>query len=288
MKILNDPLRVRALLIAALSLSGFALEPAWAQTIAWDRPSEGLAIGVWNPSTACPDVPALLVSEIDPVRYRVSVHYFRNEPLSEPPDILEWQRRTGHDLVFNAGLFRENFSYLGLLYGKGKPMGGKRHASWMGLFVAEPTAGGSSRAGILDLSIDSFDEQQPAYGEAAQSLMLLDRTGKVRVNQTGKVSQQTIVGELRSGHILIMKTTEMTSLHAIGQCLRDAYPTIRQAMAMDGGSSSDLMISPALRQAVQKTTGTHEWMTLVNSGPTGHVGLPAVIGISPRQQSGRP
>ena len=136
MKLLNDPLRVRALLIAALSLSGFALEPAWAQTIAWDRPSEGLAIGVWNPSTACPDVPALLVSEIDPLRYRVSVHYFRNEPFPEPPDILEWQRRTGHDLVFNAGLFRENFSYLGLLYGKGKPMGGKRHASWMGLFVA--------------------------------------------------------------------------------------------------------------------------------------------------------
>ena len=41
------------------------------------------------------------------------------------------------------------------------------------------------------------------------------------------------------------------------------------------------MISPALRQAVQKTTGTHEWMMLVNSGPIGHVGLPAVIGISP-------
>ena len=102
-------------------------------------------------------------------------------------------------MVFNAGLFRENFSYLGLLYGKGKPMGGKRHASWMGLLSPNP-AGGPSTAGILDLSIDSFDEQQPAYGEAAQSLMLLDRAGKVRVNQTGKIAQQTIVGELRNGH----------------------------------------------------------------------------------------
>ena len=210
------------------------------------------------------------------------MHYFRNEPFEEPPDIHEWQRRTGHDMVFNAGLFRENFSYLGLLYAQGKPLGGKRHASWMGLFVAEPTETGTARAGILDLSIDPFNEQRPPYGEAAQSLMLLDRSGKVRVNPSGKQSQQTIVGEMKNGHILLMKTTEPVSLHAIGRCLHEAYPQIRQAMAMDGGSSSDVSISPALQKAVEKTAGTHSWMALLNSGPTGHIGLPAVIGISPR------
>lgn len=262
--------------------------PVFAQSIAWDRPAEGLAIGVWDPSPRCHDVPPLVVSDIDPLRYQMSVHYFRNEPFREPPDIHEWQRRTGHDLVFNAGLFRENFSYLGLLYAKGKPLGSKRHASWMGLFVAEPTEGGASRAGILDLSIDPFDEERPPYGEAAQSLMLLDRTGKVRVKESGKQSQQTIVAELQNGHMLIMKTTEVASLHAIGRCLHEAYPQIRQAMAMDGGSSSDLSISPALQKAVEKTEGTHSWMPLLNAGPTGHIGLPAVIGISPRGRASRP
>jgi uncharacterized protein YigE (DUF2233 family) len=253
-----------------------------AQSIEWDRPADGLAIGVWNPASLCPEVPAMVVSDIDPLLYRISVHYFRNEPLQEPPDIHEWQRRTGHDLVFNAGLFRENFTYLGLLYGQGKSMGGKRHASWMGLFVAEPVEPSLSRATILDLSVDAFDEQRPSYGEAAQSLMLLDRTGKVRVRQSGKQSQQTVVGELQNGHIVIMKTTEVASLYAIGLCLHEAYPQIRQAMAMDGGSSSDLSISPAIQKAAAKMEGRHPWMTLLNTGPTGHVGLPAVIGISPR------
>ncbi len=253
-----------------------------AQSIEWDRPADGLAIGVWNPASLCPEVPAMVVSDIDPLRYRISVHYFRNEPLQEPPDIHEWQRRTGHDLIFNAGLFRENFTYLGLLYGQGKSMGGKRHASWMGLFVSEPVEPGLSRATILDLSVDAFDEQRPSYGEAAQSLMLLDRTGKVRVRQSGKQSQQTLVGELQNGHIVIMKTTEVASLYAIGLCLHEAYPQIRQAMAMDGGSSSDLSISPAIQKAAAKMEGRHPWMTLLNTGPTGHVGLPAVIGISPR------
>ena len=274
--------------VAGWSLFGMLSEPLLAQSIEWDRPADGLAIGVWDPPPLCGDVPPLVVSDIDPLRYRISVHYFRNEPFPEPPDIHEWQRRTGHDLVFNAGLFRENFSYLGLLYAEGKALGSKRHTSWMGLFVAEPTEGGTLKAGILDLSIDPFDEQRPPYGEAAQSLMLLDRTGKVRVNQTGKQSQQTIVAELQNGHILILKTTEVASLHAIGRCLHEGYPHIRQAMAMDGGSSSDLSISPALQKAVEKTVGTHPWMAFLNAGPTGHIGLPAVIGVSPRQHSPRP
>jgi uncharacterized protein YigE (DUF2233 family) len=273
--------------VSGLALFVSLLHPVSAQTIVWDRPAEGLAIGVWNPAPLCDDVAPLVVSDIDPLRYRISVHYFRNEPFQEPPDIHEWQRRTGHDLVFNAGLFRENFSYLGLLYAQGKPLGGKRHASWMGLFVAEPMEAGASRAAILDLSIDPFNEDRPPYGEAAQSLMLLDRTGKVRVKESGKQSQQTIVGELKNGHILLMKTTEPASLHAIGRCLREAYPEIRQAMAMDGGSSSDVSISPALQKAVEKTAGAHSWLALLNSGPTGHIGLPAVIGISPRPATSR-
>lgn len=285
----HDSCRLRALILLGIVFSGTALSGLTsAQSISWDHPDKGLAIGLWNPPPICRDVPQLVVAEIDPARYRFSVHYFRNEPLGEPPDILEWQRRTGHDMVFNAGLFRENFSYLGLLYGQGKPLGSKRHPSWMGLFVAEPTLGGGPLAGILDLSVDPFDEQQPPYDEAAQSLMLLDRTGKVRVKQTGKQSQQTIVAEQRDGHVLVMKTTEIASLYAIGQCLHEAYPGIRQAMAMDGGSSSDLAMSPVLRQAVENTGGVHPWMVLVNTGTTGHIGLPAVIGISPRPSTSGP
>lgn len=270
-----------AILLGLFFLSWNGPPSAAAQTITWDRLADGLAVGVWNPPPLCNEVPPLFVTDIDPKYYRFVVHYYRNEPVTDPIDIHEWQARTGHDVVFNAGLFRENFAYLGLLYGQGKALGGKRHPSWMGLFVAEPTGSGLP-AGILDLAIDAFDEQQPAYSEAAQSLMLLDRTGKVRVKQTGKQSQQTIVAEQQDGRILVLKTTSVASLHAIGQCLHDAYPAIRQAMAMDGGSSSDISIRPALRQAVEKTAGARSWMSLLNTGTTGHIGLPAVIGISPR------
>jgi uncharacterized protein YigE (DUF2233 family) len=255
-----------------------------AQPLAGDQLRDGLSISVWNPHTQCPDVAPLVAVEIDPDRYRFTVHYYQQEGLSDPLDIHQWQERTGHDLVFNAGLFRENYAYLGLLYGNGRSLGSKRHSTWLGLFVAEPAEDHSRRARVLDLTFDTFDERQPPYREVAQSLMLLDRTGKVRVRQTGKRAHQTLVAEQGNGHLLILKTTEVVSLHALGECLRDAFPSLRQVMAMDGGSSSDVAVNPSLRQATFKMAGLHTWMPLLEGSIATHVGLPAVIGVSPRKE----
>jgi hypothetical protein len=255
-----------------------------AQTLTGDRLGEGLSISVWNPRMRCPDVAPLVAVEIDPDRYRFSVHYYQQDGYSDPLDIRQWQERTGHDLVFNAGLFRENYAYLGLLYGNGRSLGSKRHATWLGLFVAEPASDHSRRAQVLDLTFDAFDEEQIQYREVAQSLMLLDRTGKVRVRQTGKRAHQTLLAEQSNGHLLVLKTTEMVSLHALGECLRDAFPSLRHVMAMDGGSSSDVAISPSLRQATSKIAGVHTWIPLLEDSIGPHVGLPAVIGISPRRE----
>jgi uncharacterized protein YigE (DUF2233 family) len=255
-----------------------------AQTLTEDQLGDGLSISVWDPHTQCPEVAPLVAVEIDPDRYRFTVHYYQEDGFSGPLDIRQWQEQTGHDLVFNAGLFRENYAYLGLLYANGRSLGSKRHATWLGLFVAEPAEDHSRRARVLDLSFDTFDEQRVPYREVAQSLMLLDRTGKVRVRQTGKRAHQTLVAEQSNGHLLVLKTTEVVSLYAIGECLRKAFPSLRQVMAMDGGSSSDIAVSPSLRQATSRMAGAHSWIPLLEDSIATHIELPAVIGISPRRK----
>jgi hypothetical protein len=277
---------------AALFLLGLAfvicggLSTTAAQTLTEGQVGDGLSISVWNPQPQCPDVGPLVAVEIDPDRYRFTVHYYQQDGFSDPLDIRQWQERTGHDLVFNAGLFRENYAYLGLLYGNGRSLGSKRHPTWLGLFVAEPLVGRTRRARVLDLTFDSFDDGHPPYREVAQSLMLLDRTGKIRVRQTGKRAHQTLVAEKGDGHLLLLKTTEETSLHALGQCLRDAFPSLRQVMAMDGGSSSDVAVSSSLRQATSKMAGVQSWLSLLDGSTMTHIGLPAVIGISQRREQG--
>lgn len=253
-----------------------------AEAISWVELTDGIGVSVWKAQDQCPLVPRMLLVDVDPERTRFSIHHYVQEGLPEPPRIDEWQRRTGHHLVFNAGLFRENFAYLGLLYKDGRPLGSRRHPSWRGLFVAEPSDSGLRKARVLDLDSEIFDEERPPYREAAQALMLLDRAGRVRVRETGKYAYQTIVAETVAGHILLLKSLGAARLHDIAQCLKAVLPTVRQAMAMDGGSSSDIRIQESLWQKDIETEDRASWKNLFAGTMGSHIPLPTVIGASPR------
>jgi len=258
--------------------------PVAAQELVWDRLADGLEVTAWTPGAQCQErVPPVYVVRVDPEQFRFAVYHFRQEQLAEPLTIQDWRRRTKAALLFNAGLFREDYSYLGLLLKDGRSLGSKRHPLWLGLFVAEPVSPGLKKARVLDLAVDPFTEGRPAYQEAAQSLMLLDRTGKPRVRQSSKQAYQTVVGEDGEGHILVMKTAEPVGLWALADCMRVGYPAVRQAMAMDGGSSSDVLIGEDFLAGLGKRAGSRPWEPLVEGGTLGHIPLPAVIGLFPRK-----
>lgn len=258
--------------------------PLPAQEVQWDHLAAGLDATLWAPGARCRDqVPPLAVVRVDPERYRFSTYHFRDEGLEAPPTIQQWEQRLGTAVLFNAGLFREDYSYLGLLYKNGRSLGGKRHPQWQGLFVAEPAEAGLRKARVMDLASEPFAPQSPAYREAAQSLMLVDRTGRPRVLQTGKRAHQTVVGEDGAGNILILKTGEAVTLWDLAVCLRDGFPLLVQAMAMDGGDSSDLLLDGALLgRRADRGGAAPAWARLVDGIGTAHIPLPAVIGIFPR------
>jgi uncharacterized protein YigE (DUF2233 family) len=250
--------------------------------VPWERLTTGMQVALWNPIEACPQVPGLLMLHVDPERFRFSVYQFRDEGLRAPLSIHEWQQRTDAYVLFNAGLFREDYSYLGVLLKEGRSLGGKKHHSWQGLFAAEPTDGTLRKARVLDLAFDGFAEEAPLYREAAQSLMLFDRTGKLRVRDSGRRAFQTVVAEDGGGAILVIKTVDIVSLHHLADCLHRQMPSLQQAMAMDGGASSDVIASPDLLHAAQETTMQTTWRSLLTGNIGVHIPLPTVIGISPR------
>ena len=273
-----------------ISLAMVLVGPAFtkqgaAQTLSWDEMADGLDVGVWNPGQKCAEVPQVVIVKIDPERFRFATYQYLDEKLPAPLTIKEWQRRTGASVVLNAGLFRDDYSYMGLLLKDGRSVGTKRHPQWQGLFVAEPALAGLRKARVLDLAVDAFAEDHPVYREAAQSLMLLDRTGKPRVRQTGKRAHQTLIGEDRIGRILVMKTTDTAALWELAECLRDGLPFVHQVMAMDGGASSDLLIANALPGGdgnAHSGTTLQVFQSLVDGSGMRHIPLPSVIGVLPR------
>jgi len=273
--------RVSRIATAVIGIYLAAQGAVAAQEVAWDRLADGLDVTVWTPGEACAQVPPLYMMKIDPERFRFAVYHYRAEGLESPLTLGDWHQRTKALALFNAGLFMDDFSYLGLLYKDGKSLGGKRHGLWQGLFVAEPVNeyGTRQKVRVLDLSTDIFDPSHPAYREAAQSLMLLDRRGTPRVRRSGKAAQQTVVGEDRAGHVLIIMSKGDVPLWELAVCLRDGLREISHAMAMDGGASSDVLIGSELSGA---RTGA-AWQPLVDGKGLSHIPLPTVIGVFPRR-----
>lgn len=273
--------------LLGILLATVSIGRATAADLAWDRVTAGMMATLWNPGPACPAIPPLLMLQIDPERFRFAVHHYRDAGLAAPPTIDAWQRQTDAYVVFNAGLFRADYSYLGLLLKEGRSLAGKRHHSWQGVFAAEPSDPRHRKARVLDLAFDEVPDEERAfpYREAAQSLMLLDRTGKPRVRQTGKRANQTVVAEDGEGKIVVMKSAGPAPLFELAECLRDAHPHIRQAMAMDGGSSSDVIASPDLLNLIPKGEKQQGWRTILEGEANHHIGLPAVITVVPRPGS---
>ncbi len=273
-------------ILATVLLGSCALFPgisAASPEVPWDRITKGLAVTVWTPGPRCGgEVPGLLLVKVNPERFRFATYHFRDEGLQAPLTIQEWQRRTGASILFNAGQFSEDYSYLGLLFKKGRSLGSKVHPRWKGLFVAEPLRPGLRKARVVDLWKELFPIDPPPYQEAAQSLMLFDATGKPRVRQTGKRARQTVIGEDLAGNILVIKTVEPVALWELAVCLRDGLSELRHAMVLDGGSSSDLLFASGLSSQERGTGPPPLWQAFVDGSGTGHVPLPAVIGISPR------
>lgn len=280
-------LRLVAWMVAVSGAWLFAWSPARADAPVWDQLAPGLDVTRWDPGSRCDDeVPSIYLLKVDPERFRFAIYHYRDERLTVPPTIPEWHRRTRAPVLLNAGLFREDYSYLGLLLKNGRSLGSRRHPQWQGLFVAEPEAPGQRKARILDLAVDGFNEDRPPYREAAQSLMLLDRTGKVRVRPSGKQAYQTVMAEQTDGRILLIRTAGIVSLHALAECLRAGFPALRQAMAMDGGSSSDLLVGEEALPPLPPGAKAPGWLPLVEGRLTEHIPLPSVIGLFPRKGQG--
>ena len=107
--------------------------------IALGRLTTGMQVALWNPIDTCPQVPALLMLQVDPERFRFSIHQYRDEGLRAPISIHDWQQRTDAYVMFNAGLFREDYSYLGVLLKEGRSLGVETS------FVARTVCGGTCR-----------------------------------------------------------------------------------------------------------------------------------------------
>ena len=183
----------------------------------------------------------IAVLRLDPRLVRLRVHHYTQFDERLPLDILEWERRTGALAVFNAGQYYPDYSYMGLLVSGGEAISPNLHAGFKAALVADPRSGGPG-ARVLDLDAHPIRADELPWREVAQSFMLFDDDGRIRVRNSGQVAYRTAVGEDAQGRVLVMATEGGYTLYELAGLLKTLPLGLRHAMSMDGGDEAALCI----------------------------------------------
>jgi hypothetical protein len=219
----------------------------------------------------------LAALRLDPARVRIQVRHFTCEGVRQPLDILTWLERTDALAVFNAGQYYADYSYMGLLASRGEVVSRRPHPTFKAALVAGPRAAGAP-ARVIDLVREPLDPDSLGWDEVAQSFMLFDRSGAVRVRQSDQVAARTVVAEDRRGRLVVITSEGGYTLWDFARLLKDSPLGLSQAMAMDGGLEAEMVVSVGrFRYA---SFGPWDHGRPASDAPRPPVALPAVITVS--------
>jgi uncharacterized protein YigE (DUF2233 family) len=278
---------MRRIVLSAFALVGIA----WNAGVTWRQLAPGLEFARWpiprydsaSGQGYCHlGEPYVAVLRIEPNSWRFEVlHYSLNGDRAEPLTIEKWQEQTSGAIVFNAGQYYPDLSYMGLLRNGDQEFGARLHPQWQALFVAEPSRKGVRHARVIDLKYDQFRLGATPYTRIAQSFMLFDHTGRKRVKKGNWVANRTGVAEDRKGRILVFVTEGGLTLWDFARLLQNSGLNLVKAMSMDGGYESELAVHTRSFDYVsygQWETNDYGDISL----PGIHMPLPAVIALYPR------
>jgi len=210
---------------------------------------------------------------VDPARVSVKILHYSRQPERRPLTLPEWQRRVGALAVFNAGQYYPDLSYMGMLASDGEMISSRPHPSFRAALVAGPRQGGPA-ARVLDLNLTPPERTRVEWREIAQSFMLFDQRGRLRVKKTDQVANRTAVAQDDRGRLVVATTEGGYTLWEFAELLRGAPLQLTHAMSMDGGREAELCVE----------AGRFRYATFghwdADHAPDGAIPLPAVIAIT--------
>jgi hypothetical protein len=168
--------------------------------------------------------------------------------------IEDWQNKTGALVMINGNQYMAEPLYhpCALVICDGKQKGPKYNKYAKGMLVAEPRdlEGKLKKVDLLDFNYDTFDYKTTLYTQGVQHWpIILDREGKIRVNESKWQANRTVVAKTKEDNILFM-TTEggYFTLYNLGRFLKESNEredggfNVHTAMNMDGAFESQMII----------------------------------------------
>jgi hypothetical protein len=166
----------------------------------------------------------------------------------------------------------------------GNPIGPRRNPQMRGMFVAEPKGLSPDlpRSTILDLTVTPINLKNFPWTQGVQSYpLLLDYKGRIRVWDSPKTAQRTVIAIDRNSHILIFNTHEAYfTLYDFAHFLKASTLEIDSALNLDGGTEAQLYIKTKDFEKISPSSWESRLGNLLDQQK---FWLPTVVGVFPRQ-----
>ena len=129
---------------------------------------------------------------------------------------------------------------MGLLVSQGDTISSRAHAGFQAALVGRWSAADRS-AHVVDLARAPLAPGS-GWSEVAQSFMLFDRSGGMRVRRSQRIANRTVVAEDRRGRLVVLVSEGSYTLAEFAEVLRRSPLQLTQAMSMDGGLEAELVV----------------------------------------------
>jgi hypothetical protein len=145
--------------------------------------------------------------------------------------------------VAAAGQFYPDFRYMGLLASGGRWLSRRAHPGYQAVLVADRDGKRGGGARVLDMARPENAPDSLAWKEIAQSFMLFDSTGSLRVRRSERIANRTVVAEDRHHRILVFVSEGSYTLADFAFVLLRSPLQLTHAMSMDGGREAELVVA---------------------------------------------
>ena len=265
-------------LLAPLSAGAAGLSHTAPQ---WQTLGRGLSfaqVDVLREGEVTEVVASLAVVKIDPATNAFRVFH------QAPQSITQWQQQLKAPIVFNASFYGPNNQPVGLIMADGQAIGPANNRQMRGMFVAEPKGISPDlpRATILDLLATPVNPQNLPWTQGVQSFpLLLDYKGNIRVRDSEKRSNRTVIATDRVGNILVFNTSNrFFTLRELAQFLKNSKFGIDSALNLDGGTEAQLLIKTKDLEFFSPPSWENSLGSIFDQKI---YWLPTVVGVFPRQ-----
>jgi uncharacterized protein YigE (DUF2233 family) len=208
----------------------------------WKTLRDGLEFATLRGDRYCRGGSAsIAVLRIDPSKFTIRVRHYTREADQQALNIVQWQQRHGALAVFNAGQYYPDYSYMGLLVDGGQVISRRQHPEFKAALVASRTPR-EHGARVIDLDREPIDPRRPKWSEVAQSFMLFDDRGQLRVRKSDRTANRTVVAEDRRGRLLVFTSEGAYTLSDFATLLQHSRLELANAMSMDGGFEAEMCV----------------------------------------------